>query len=89
LEKTLIRDESCQREELKIGKHGEIYTTHKTRTKTGLVPGGKAIAIIEENKLVLLPKPTALTLLKKPRINAKPISPEELSKLRRELAEKN
>lgn len=73
--------------ELKVGKRGEIYTTHKIREKTGLIPGGRVIAKIEGNKLILQPKPTALTLLKKPRINAKPISPEELSRLRRELAE--
>jgi len=73
--------------ELKIGKRGEIYTTQEIRKKTGLVPGGRAKAMIEENKLIVSPKPTALALLKKPRINTKPISPEELSQLRRELVE--
>ena len=73
--------------ELKIGKRGEIYTTLEIRKKTGLVPGGRAIAMIEENKLIVLPKLTALALLEKPRINAKPISPVELSQLRRELVE--
>ncbi len=74
-------------EELKIGKRGEIYTTQRIRMKTGLAPGGKAIAIAEEGKLIIQPKPTALTLLEKPRVNPKPLSPEELSQLRRELAE--
>ena len=73
-------------EELKIGKRGEIYTTKKIRIKTGLSPGGKAIAIVKEGGLIIQPKPTALTLLEKPRVNAKPLSPEELSRLRRELA---
>jgi len=73
--------------ELKIGKRGEIYTTRKVRKKTGLTPGGKVEAIIEENRLIVQPKPTALTLLRKPRVNAKPISQEDLSRLRRELAE--
>lgn len=73
--------------ELKLGKRGEIYTTDKIRKKTGLVPGGTAIARVEENRLIIQPKPNALTLLKKPRINVEPISPEELSRLRRKLAE--
>lgn len=73
--------------ELKIGKRGEIYTTRKVRKKAGLTPGGKVEARIEGNKLIVQPKPTALTLLRKPRVNAKPISQEELSRLRRELAE--
>lgn len=73
--------------ELKIGKRGEIYTTYKIRNKIGLIPGGRAIARIEGKKLIIHPKPTALTLLKKPRINTKPITPEELSKLRQRLAE--
>lgn len=73
--------------ELKIGKRGEIYTTREVREKTGLIPGGKALAKLEENRLIVQPKPTALSLLEKPRINVIPISPRELSELRRELAE--
>jgi bifunctional DNA-binding transcriptional regulator/antitoxin component of YhaV-PrlF toxin-antitoxin module len=75
-----------EKEELKIGRRGEIYTTRRIRMKTGLTPGGKAIAIMEENRLIVQPKPTALTLLEKPRINPKPLSPEELSWLRREIS---
>jgi len=73
--------------ELKIGKRGEIYTTAEVRERTGLAPGGWAAAIVEENRLILQPKLTAISLLDKPRVKAKPIGPEELSKLRRELAE--
>jgi len=75
--------------ELKVGKRWEIYTTSKIRKETGLTPGGKAIAIIRENKLIVQPKPTALTLLEKPRVNAKPVTPEELSELRRDLSEES
>ncbi len=71
--------------EVKIGKRGEIYTTHKIRERTGLIPGGKAIAKIDEKKLLIQAKPTALSLLEKPRVNAEPLTPEEMSKLRREL----
>jgi len=73
--------------ELKIGKRGEIYTTHKIRKKIGLIPGGKAIARVEADKLIIQPKPTALSLLEKNRVNIKPVTPEELSELRREIAE--
>lgn len=73
--------------ELRVGKRGEIYTTHEIRRKTGLTPGGRAIATVEEDRLIVQPKPTALTLLEKPRMNPKPMSAEELSQLRRELAE--
>jgi len=73
--------------ELKVGKRGEIYTTRELRKKVGFTLGGKALARIEGGRLIVQPKPTALTLLKKPRVEAKPISQEELSRLRRELAE--
>jgi bifunctional DNA-binding transcriptional regulator/antitoxin component of YhaV-PrlF toxin-antitoxin module len=73
-------------EELKVGKRGEIYTTRRIRTKIGLTPGERAIATVEENRLIIQPKPTALTLLEKPRMNPEPLSPEELSHLRKELA---
>lgn len=72
--------------ELKIGKRGEIYTTRKIRAKIGLIPGGKAIAKTEEDRLIVQPKGTALSLLEKPRVNTEPISPDELSELRKELA---
>ncbi|MBS7634241.1 hypothetical protein KEJ34_01910 [Candidatus Bathyarchaeota archaeon] len=72
--------------EVKIGKRGEIYTTREIRERTGLVAGGKAIARIDDGKLIIQSKPSALSLLEKPRIDAKPVTPEEMSKLRRELA---
>jgi bifunctional DNA-binding transcriptional regulator/antitoxin component of YhaV-PrlF toxin-antitoxin module len=74
-------------EELKIGKKGEIYTTKKIREKTGLTPGGKVIATVDKGQLTLKPKPTALNLLEKPRVNTKPLSPEQLSRSRGKIAE--
>jgi bifunctional DNA-binding transcriptional regulator/antitoxin component of YhaV-PrlF toxin-antitoxin module len=74
--------------ELVVGKRGEIYTTREVRERIGLVPGGRALASIEENTLVIQPKPTALSLLRMSRIDAEPLSPDELSKLRKELAER-
>ena len=73
--------------ELKIGRRGEIYTTREVREKVGLVVGEKAIAGVEGDKLIIRPKPTALSLLEKPRVNTKPVTPEELSKIRGEIAE--
>jgi len=69
-----------------VGRRGEIYTTRKIRERIGLAPGGMVVAKVEERALILQPKPTALSLLEKPRADAKPISPEELSGLRRGLA---
>ena len=74
-------------EELKIGKKGEIYTTKKIREKAGQAPGGKVIATVDKGQLILKPKPTALNLLEKPRVNTKPLSPEELSRSRGKIAE--
>lgn len=73
---------------MEIGKRGEIYTTRKIRERAGLTPGGRVTVSIEQDRLILRPKPTALTLLDKPRIDAPPINPEELSKLRKEITEK-
>lgn len=73
-------------EELRIGRRGEIYTTRRIRVKTGLAPGGRAIAMVEKGRLIVQPKPTGLSLLDKPRVNPKPLGTEELSNLRREIA---
>jgi len=73
--------------ELKIGKRGEIYTTRDLRRRAGLFPGGKATARVEGDELIIRSKPTALILLEKPRVNLEPISPRELSQLRKELSE--
>jgi len=73
--------------EVKIGKRGEIYTTREIREKTGLAAGGKAKARIEGGKLVIQPKPSALSLLDKPRVAAKPVTPKEMAEHRRELSE--
>ncbi|MBS7612340.1 hypothetical protein KEJ27_09120 [Candidatus Bathyarchaeota archaeon] len=72
---------------LKFGSEAKIYTTRKIRVKTGLTPGGKALAVVEDGRLTIQPKPTALTLLEEPRVNPKPLTSEELSNLRRELVE--
>jgi bifunctional DNA-binding transcriptional regulator/antitoxin component of YhaV-PrlF toxin-antitoxin module len=72
--------------EVKVGKRGEIYTTREMREKTGLIVGGKAVAKVDGGRLIIEPKPTALSLLGKPRVGVKPLTPEEMSRLRRELA---
>ena len=73
--------------ELRIGRRGEIYTTREVRKKIGLVAGEKVIAGVEGDKLVIRPKPSALSLLEKPRVNIKPVTPEELSEIRGKIAE--
>lgn len=77
-----------ERMELRVGKRGEIYTTREVREKVGIVPGGKVLVSTKGRELVVRPKLTALSLLKKPRVDAEPLSPGKLSKLRRELAER-
>lgn len=72
--------------ELNVGSKGELYTSARLRKKTGLKPGGKVLATVTENKIVLRIKPSAADLLKKPRLPAKPITTSELSKLRKRLA---
>ena len=73
--------------ELVVGKKGEIYTTRRLREKIGLVPGGIVQVIFDDGRVIIQPKPSALSLLRKARVNAEALKPEELSKLRKELAE--
>jgi bifunctional DNA-binding transcriptional regulator/antitoxin component of YhaV-PrlF toxin-antitoxin module len=68
--------------ELKIGKRGEIYLTHEVRERVGLIAGEKAIGRIEGDKLIVQPRPLALSSLEKPGIKKKPLTPEELAESR-------
>ena len=77
-----------EKTELSVGMRGEIYTTKEIRKRVGLEPGEKAVATVEKGKLVIEPKPSAASLLRKPRVDAPPLDPEELSQLRRDLADK-
>ncbi len=77
-----------EKTELSVGMRGEIYTTKEIRKRVGLEPGEKVVATVEKGKLVIEPKPSAASLLKKPRVDAPPLDPEELSQLRRDLADK-
>lgn len=72
---------------LKVGRRGEIYTNREVRRRTGITPGGKVVARIENNMLIIKPKPSAISLLDKPRVNEKPITLESLLKIRREISE--
>jgi bifunctional DNA-binding transcriptional regulator/antitoxin component of YhaV-PrlF toxin-antitoxin module len=76
-----------EKTELSVGTKGEIYTTKSIREKTGLHPGEKAIAHVEEGRLIIEPKPTSLSLLRKKR-TADPVTPEEMRQHRRELSER-
>jgi hypothetical protein len=83
----LRRRDMSEKLELVVGRKGEIYTTRRLREKIGLVPGGRALATFDDGRLVIQPKPSALSLLRKARVNAEALKPKELSKLRKELAE--
>ena len=68
-----------EKTELSIGMRGEIYTTKEVRKKIGLEPSEKAVATVENGKRVIEPKPSAASLLRRPRVDASPLTPEELS----------
>lgn len=71
---------------VKVGQRGEVYTTAELRRKIGLVPGAEAVVKVEGAALIIRAKSPALDLLHKKRIEAEPVRPEALSKLRGELA---
>lgn len=75
-----------QSEELKVGKKGEVYTTRRIRKKVGIMPGSFVVATVKGKKVIIEHKPTALDLLELPRSKGEAVTPEDLSKLRRELS---
>lgn len=75
-----------KRLELSVGGKGEIYTTAEVRDAVGIEPRGVVLAEIGEGELVVRPKEKAEHLLSKPRFEVPPISPRQLSALRRKLA---
>ena len=63
---------------LRVGKKGEIYTTREIREKTGIKPGGRVRARIEEGRLVLENMPSLEELLSD---TIAELDPEEAEKL--------
>jgi bifunctional DNA-binding transcriptional regulator/antitoxin component of YhaV-PrlF toxin-antitoxin module len=75
-----------KRVELTVGAKGEIYTTEEVRRAVGIEPPSVVVAEVGERQLILRPKESGEHLLEKPRFEVPPISPKQLSKLRRKLA---
>ena len=75
-----------KRVELTVGAKGEIYTTEEVRRAVGIEPRTVVVVEVGERQLILRPKETGEHLLEKPRFQVPPISPKQLSKLRRKLA---
>jgi len=75
-----------KRVELAVGAKGEIYTTEEVRRAVGIEPPSVVVAEVGEGQLILRPKESGEHLLEKPRFEVPPISPKQLSKLRRKLA---
>jgi len=75
-----------KRLELTVGAKGEIYTTEEVRRAVGIKPRTVVVAEFGEKQLVLRPKESAEHLLDKPRFGVPPITPKQMSKMRRELA---
>jgi bifunctional DNA-binding transcriptional regulator/antitoxin component of YhaV-PrlF toxin-antitoxin module len=72
--------------ELTVGTKGEIYTSEEIRRAVGIEPRSVVVAEVGERQLILRPKESAEHLLEKPRFKVPPVSPKQLSKLRRKLA---
>ena len=75
-----------KRLELTVGAKGEIYTTEEVRRAVGIRPRTVVVAEVGEKQLILRPKERAEHLLEKPRFEVRPISPKQLTVLRKELA---
>jgi bifunctional DNA-binding transcriptional regulator/antitoxin component of YhaV-PrlF toxin-antitoxin module len=75
-----------KRVELTVGAKGEIYTTEEVRRAVGIEPPSVVVAEVGERQLILKPKESGEHLLERPRFEVPPISPKQLSKLRRKLA---
>ncbi len=75
-----------RRLELTVGAKGEIYTTGEVRRELGIEPPTVLVAEVGEGQLILRPKETAEGLLAKPRYDVSPVTPRQLSNLRKRLA---
>ncbi len=64
---------------LKVGKKGEIYTTRMIREKLGIKEGGKVIAYVIGNTLVITPLPSIEEKIKRTVIKLTPTEAEEIS----------
>ncbi len=75
-----------RRLELTVGAKGEIYTTGEVRRELGIEPATVLVAEVGEGQLILRPKETGERLLAKPRYDVSPVTPRQLSNLRKRLA---
>jgi len=70
----------------KVGKRGEIYIPKKIREFAGLMPGDEIDVDVDEEKLVIRKKPTALDLLKEKPFAS--VEVEEMREIRTKLSER-
>ena len=70
----------------RVGKKGEIYVPKKVRELAGLMPGDEIEVDVDEGKLIIRKKPTALDLLKEKPVAA--VKVEEVREVRKELSER-
>jgi len=71
---------------LRVGSRGEIYTTKKIREIIGLEPSSEVLAIVTEDGLLIKPKKSLKSLLKKRQITLK-MSVEEFERVSEEIQE--
>ena len=70
----------------RVGKKGEIYIPKKIRESVGLIPGDEIEVDVDEGKLVIRKKPSALDLLKQRPLAT--IKVEEMREIRKRLSER-
>ena len=66
---------------LRVGKKGEIYTTKEIREKLGIREGGRVIAYIRDNILVIVPLPDIEEKIQRTVIK---LTPEEVERMSEE-----
>ena len=69
-----------------VGKRGEIYAPKKLREMAGINPGDRLVITYEGGRIVIEKKPSGLDLLRRPPLPVRPVTPNEMVELRRELS---
>ncbi len=64
---------------LKVGRRGEIYTTKEIRERLGIKKGGKVVAYIVDNMLMIVPLPSIEEKIKCTILKLSPKEVEEIS----------
>ena len=64
---------------LRVGKKGEIYTTREIREKLGIKEGGRVLAYIVDDMIIIVPLPSVEEKIKRVVLKLSPREVEEIS----------